>query len=137
MAQSVRCLPKKQEDPTATPTTYAQARPRGTEVETSGPLGALWLPDNQFQVKETPLSKDNVIGWRSGSRVKHTGWSCRGLGFSSQHLCVTPVLGYPMTSSELCGHQAYRWCINIDVHAGKTFIHIKKKKGGLPPSLTI
>lgn len=115
MAQSVRCLPKKQEDSTATPTIYAQARPRGKEVETSGPWELSGRP---------PLSKDNVIGWRSGSAVKHIGWSYRGLGFSSQHLCVTPVLGYPMTSSELCGHQAYRWCKNIDIHAGKTLIHI-------------
>ena len=40
------------------------------------------------------------------------------------HLCVTPVLGDPMPSSELRGHQAYMWCISIDIPAGKTLIHI-------------
>ena len=36
------------------------------------------------------------------------------------------VLGNPMLSSDLCRHKAHTWY--IDIHVGKTSIHIIKEK---------
>lgn len=66
---------------------------------------------------------------REGSVVKTTGRSSRGPSFYSLHLdsslqlSLTPVPGDLMISFGLSKPQAHMW--HIDIHAGKTTIHIK------------
>lgn len=66
-------------------------------------------------------------GWGDGSAVKtlvvlqRTRFSARYLHGSAQ-LSVTPVLGCPVPSPDLCGHQVHTQCIKI--HVNKTYMHI-------------
>ena len=66
-------------------------------------------------------------GWRAGSMVKNT-CSYKGPGFDSQHprgsslLSVIPVPGDPASFSDLPGHQACEWY--IDIHIGKMYTKI-------------
>ena len=68
--------------------------------------------------------KENV-GWRHGSAIKSTHCSCRGPRFDPQlshydsQPSLTPTPGH-LTLSDSMGTR------HIDMHVGKTLIHIKE-----------
>lgn len=74
--------------------------------------------------------KQILLDWRDVSVVMNT-CSCRGLGFSFQHLYSGPqssatlVSEDPVISSSFCAHHEYMWC--TDIYTGKQTICIKSK----------
>lgn len=70
------------------------------------------------------------IEWRDSSVIKSTSFSFRGPSFNSQHpqagSQLPPVPDNSTSSIGLCGHWAFKCC--IDTHAAKTLKGIKINK---------
>jgi hypothetical protein len=64
------------------------------------------------------------LGWIDGSAVRSTWFCCRGLGFPGSIRCSEPVLGDPLTFSDVCGHCTHM----VNSQADKTIIHVNLLK---------